>query len=256
MKIALTADWLPVFAGAEHVIAEFHSLWPEAPIFTSVANRGNLGPLNNATINVSQLQKWYRLLGKRHRVLLPWMPQALERFNLSGYDVILSSSHAIGKGIIPPSTAKHICYCHTPMRYAWEMEEEYFIDSRIPHIFWKPLKKKLKELRRWDMTTAKHVDMFIANSTSVKDRIKQAYNRESIVIHPPVSDRFFLNHIPIPKPQSPNPYLAVSRMVPYKRLDLLIECANTFKIPLHIVGTGPAGPGRTFVWFNPKGANL
>ncbi|MCF7844990.1 MAG: glycosyltransferase [Kiritimatiellales bacterium] len=272
MKLALVADWLPLYAGAEHVIAEFHALWKDAPIYTTIANHGNLGPLNNADIKTSSLQKWYKIFRNHHRMLLPWMPCALERINLDEYDVVLSSSHAIGKGIIPPPSARHICYCHTPMRYAWQMEDEYLEDSRIPKIFWKPIKKRLNKLRRWDMTTAKRVDQFIANSSIVADRIKKIYNRDAIVIHPPVDERFFQPEIrntkyeirspefePIPHAQRPNPYLAIGRMVPYKRFDLLVEAANAHQIPLQIAGTGPekerlerlAGPTVTFLGFVP-----
>ncbi|MBU2213498.1 glycosyltransferase [Patescibacteria group bacterium] len=279
MKIVLVADWLPLYAGAEHVIAEFHTLWRDAPIYTTIANHGHLGPLNDVDIRTSSLQKWYKLCGKHHRVLLPLMPRALERIDLNGYDVILSSSHAIGKGIIPPPSARHICYCHTPMRYAWEMEDEYLTNSRIPKIFWKPIKKRLNKIRRWDMTTAKRVDQFIANSSAIADRIKKVYNRDAIVIHPPVSDRFFeiaqyRNQASGIRNQEPGKgfalipdsglrngcFLAIGRMVPYKRFDLLIECANKHQIPLHIAGIGPererlerlAGPSVTFLGFVPE----
>ena len=279
MKIALVADWLPLYAGAEHVIAEFHTLWKDAPIYTTIANHGHLGPINDADIRTSSLQKWYKLCGKHHRVLLPLMPSALECIDLSGYDVVLSSSHAIGKGIIPPPSARHICYCHTPMRYAWEMEDEYLKDSRIPKILWKPIKKRLNKLRRWDMTTAKRVDQFIANSTAVADRIKKIYNRDAIVIHPPVGDRFFeiakdrnqesgirnqgpvRGSVLIPDSGFRNGcFLAIGRFVPYKRFDLLIECSNKYGFTLLIAGTGPererlerlAGPTVTFLGFVPE----
>ncbi|MBU0459076.1 glycosyltransferase [Patescibacteria group bacterium] len=269
MNLAITADWLPIYAGAEHVIAELHTLWPKAPIYTTIANHGNLGPLDNADIRTSPLQKYYHMIGRRHRILLPFMLHAIENFDLSGYDVILSSSHAIGKGIIPPSTAKHICYCHTPIRYGWEMEEEYLSGSQIPKIFWKHIKKRLKQIRRWDMTTAKRVDVFIANSSTVAERIKKIYNREAEVIHPPVSERFF--KVEVRNPESgirthgsgfripDSEYLALGRLVPYKRFDLLVETANKYNLPLLIAGTGPeesrlksmAGPTVKFLGFVP-----
>ncbi|MDA1292169.1 MAG: glycosyltransferase [bacterium] len=236
MKLAIVADWLPVFAGAEHVIAAMHDIWPEAPIFTTVANRKNIGPLSHADIRTSPLQKWYSLTGN-HQWMLPWMPRAIENIDLREFDTIISSSHAIGKGIIPPSTAKHICYCHTPMRYAWEMEDEYLDDFNVPHFLRRMIKEKLKQIRKWDLTTAQRVDQFVANSTTVQERIKRVYNRESIVIHPPVNDRFF----EVPNPQPPTPksyYLTVGRHVPYKRTDLLIQAANAMKIPLKVGGSG------------------
>lgn len=236
MKLALVADWLPTYGGAEHVIAEFCSLWPDAPLHTTVAKHGKLGPLDSANIHTSSLQRWYKLLGD-HKVLLPLMPQAIENIDLTGYDVVLSSSHAVGKGIVPPSTAKHICYCHTPMRYAWEMEDQYLNDFKIPNFLRKKIKNQLVKLRRWDLTTAKRVDTFIANSSTTQERIQRFYGRESIVIHPPVGDHFF-DQAPQARDKREAPYLAIGRFVPYKRFDLLIEAANTLKFPLRIAGTG------------------
>ena len=124
LRIAITTDWLVTFGGAERVIAEMLKIFPNATIFTTVYRKGCLEP-SHPSVRVSALQKWYTLL-KTHRLLLPWMPRAVESWNLSGYDIILSSSHAVAKGCIPPDSARHICYCHTPMRYAWEMEEDVF----------------------------------------------------------------------------------------------------------------------------------
>ncbi|MDD5751345.1 MAG: glycosyltransferase [Candidatus Peribacteraceae bacterium] len=256
MKIALIADWLPTFGGAEHVIAEFHALWPDAPIFTTVANHGHLGPLDAADIRTGILQPLYRLI-RRHELLLPWMPRAMERMDLRGFDCIISSSHAVGKGIVPPSTAMHICYCHTPMRYAWEMEDDYLRDFSVPKLLHRSVRRFLKQMRRWDLTTAKRVDIFIANSSTTQERIRRVYGRESMVIPPPVDDRFFLQPLqPIAKR---GPFLAVGRLVPYKKFDLLVALANARKLPLIIAGRGQeekrlkrmAGPTVTFLGFVP-----
>ncbi len=154
--------------------------------------------------------------------------------------MVLSSSHAVGKGVIPPSDACHICYCHTPMRYAWEMEEQYLADFRIPRSVRAIVKRKLTELRRWDMVTAKRVDFFIANSKTTQERIERTYGRESVVIHPPVHDRFFET----PQSYSPFPtssyHLALGRLVHHPRFDLLTEAANTLRVPPKIAGEGPA----------------
>jgi len=235
-RIALTADWLPTFGGAEHVIAEFHHLWPEAPLFTTVARHRELGPLAGADIHTSSLQWKYRCL-RTHRLLLPWMPRAMERMDLRGYNIVLSSSHAIGKGIIPPPEAVHICYCHTPMRYAWEMESQYLEDFHVPKVLQRTIRNHLRQLRRWDLTTAKRVDIFLANSTTVQERIHRTYGRESTVLHPPVSQRFF--QTALNPPAHTEFFLAVGRLVPYKRLDLLIEAANALSLPLKIAGCGP-----------------
>ena len=255
MRTAIIADWLPVYGGAEHVIAEFHTLWPDAPLYTTVANPKKLGPLGAADIRTTHLQKWYNLT-RKYQWLLPWMPQAIETIDLRAYDTIISSSHAIAKGIVPPAHAKHVCYCHTPMRYAWEMEDQYLDDFKIPSTLRKIIKSKLRDIRRWDLTTAKRVDTFIANSTTVQERIKRIYNRDSIVITPPVSERFFAPALP-KKPKEY--YLAIGRLVPYKRYDLMIEAANALKLPLKVAGTGQdmdrlkklAGPTVEFLGFVP-----
>jgi glycosyltransferase involved in cell wall biosynthesis len=236
MKLALVADWLPTYGGAERVISALHELWPDAPIHTTVAAPEKLPKaLASADIRTSKsLQTLFRITGK-HQVLLPWMPRAMEKIDCTGSDVIFSSSHAVGKGVIPPATSKHICYCHTPMRYAWEMENEYLKDFGVRWPLKRFVKKELKRLRRWDLSTAKRVDSFIANSTETQKRIKRIYGRESVVIPPPVGANFFTH--PLSKEKGEY-FLALGRMVPYKRFDLLIELANTLKLPLKIGGMG------------------
>ncbi len=258
MNLAIVADWLTVFGGAEHAIAEFRAVWPEAPIFTTVARKENLGPLASADIRTTPLQRWYRLVGK-HQILLPWMPRNVEDMDLRGFNVVLSSSHAVAKGIVPPPGARHVCYCHTPMRYAWEMEEEYLEDFKVPRLLRPAVRKQLKHLRRWDLQTAKRVDAFLANSTETQKRIRRIYARESTVIPPPVDDRFFA--APLPPMAGRRGFLAVGRLVPYKKFDLLIAVANALKIPLTIAGRGQdekrlrglAGPTVTFRGFVPDG---
>ena len=237
MKLAIVADWLPTYGGAEHVIAALHGVWRRAPIFTSVARRDALGPLRDADIRTDPiLQRIFRLTS-RHQYLLPWMPQSFESIDLDAYDVVLSSSHAIAKGVIPSSRSVHVCYCHTPMRYAWEMEEDYLTDFRLGWMLKWLAKKELKKLRRFDLSTAKRVDVFIANSTETQKRIQRIYGRESKVIYPPVDARFFSSSL-VADP-NPHPYfLALGRLVPYKRFDLLIDLANQLRLPLKIAGTG------------------
>jgi len=257
MKIALTADWLVTYGGAEHVLAEFRTLYPDAPLFTSVVRNGNLGPLNGADIRTSSLQRWYGVL-RNHQVLLTKMPRAMESLDVREFDVILSSSHAVGKGIIPESQTLHVCYCHTPMRYAWEMEDQYLRDFKIPRLLQPYVRRKLEKLRQWDLTTARRTDLFIANSQTIQERIKRIYKRDSIVIPPPVENRFFTCPVRSDAPAQPY-FLAVGRMVPYKRFDLLIEVANDLKLPLKIVGRGQddrrlrrmAGPTVEFLGYVP-----
>jgi glycosyltransferase involved in cell wall biosynthesis len=272
MKTAIVADWLVTYGGAEHVLAELRTFYPDAPFFTTVAKPSSLGPLKDADIRTTYLQRVHNLI-KNHQVLLPFLPRAIESIDLTGYDLIISSSHAVGKGIIPPSSSFHVCYCHTPVRYAWEMEDEYLRDFRVPNRLKKTIKKQLSKLRRWDLTTAQRVDMFIANSTTTQERIKRIYGRESIVIPPPVEGKFFgatfikdsgykiqdTSVADVLNLESciPPYYLAVGRMVPYKRFDLLIEVANKLKLPLKIAGRGQdeerlralAGPTVEFLGF-------
>ena len=235
MKLAIAADWLPTYGGAEHVVAAFSMLWPDAPIFTTVALPASLPmQLQNADIRVSPLQTAYRLLG-RHQWLLPWMPKAVEQMDFTGFDLVLSSSHAVGKGVVPPGNSVHVCYCHTPMRYAWEMEAEYLKDFRIKGFLKKWVRAELKRLRRWDLTTAKRVDHFIANSSETQARIQRIYGRDSVVIPPPVDASFFETPLVTKRDGY---FLAIGRLVPYKRFDLLVELANTLKLPLKIAGQG------------------
>lgn len=233
-RAAIVADWLVTNGGAEHVLTEFLTVLPGSPLFASVVKPGNLGPLNGADVRPTKLQMLYSLL-KRHEPLLPLMPKALEGIDLSTFDLIVSSSHAVGKGVLPPSHAVHVCYCHTPMRYAWEMEKKYLDDFNIPQFLRPHIQRMLGRLRRWDLSTAKRVDVFIANSTTTQQRIAKYYGRESIVLPPPVSEHFFST----PLAATPQPYyLAIGRMVPYKRFDLLIAVANKKKLPLKIAGRG------------------
>lgn len=256
MRLAIIADWLTTFGGAEHTIAEFRTLWPDAPLYTTVAKRERLGPLADAEIHVTKLQKLYSLIA-RHEPLLPFMPRALEGFDLTGYDAILSSSHAVAKGIIPPQNAAHVCYCHTPMRYAWEMENQYLNDFRVPKILRRRLKLMLRSLRRWDLSTSRRVDAFIANSRETQSRIERIYGREATVVSPPVHDRFLA--APLTPHEKRGGYLAVGRFVPYKRFDLLIEWANATGETLTIAGRGQedarlrrmAGPTVKFLGYVP-----
>ncbi|MDD5055635.1 MAG: glycosyltransferase [Candidatus Peribacteraceae bacterium] len=267
MKLALIADWLTTFGGAEHVIAAFHELWPTSPVLTTVADPRRLGPLSDADIRTCPFLQTVFRLTHRHQLLLPLMPRYIERMDLSGYDVILSSSHAVAKGVIVPPGSVHICYCHTPMRYAWEMEEDYLRDFRLRGPLRKRVKSELKTLRRWDLSNAKRVDRFIANSTETQRRIQRIYGRKSVVIPPPVDAKFFNQHLPATNhPTTPRlrgagqqpatPYfLALGRLVPYKRFDLLVELANRRRFRLILAGSGSderrlrslAGPTVTFL---------
>ncbi len=259
MRMALIADWLVTYGGAEHVLRELLQIFPGAPLFTTVAKYPALGPLRDVDIRTSRLQPWYRLL-KQHQPLLPWMPSAIEQLDLRDFDVVISSSHAVAKGIVPSSRTLHLCYCHTPMRYAWEMEEQYLHDFRVPHFLRPMIRRRLRDLRRWDLATAQRVDHFIANSSTTQERIERTYARESVVIPPPVDDRFFEQvQTQDSRLKTQDYFLAVGRFVPYKRFDLLIEAANALQLPLWIAGRGQeearlrrlTGPTVRFLGFVP-----
>src|SRR3989344_9653792 len=163
MCIAIVADWLTTVGGAEHVVRELLRIYPHAHLFTTVTGDSSIRNFFGHPIETTSLQYFYRFLHS-HRLLLPLLPRAVEDINLAPYDIIISSSHAIAKGIVPPSHARHITYCHTPMRYAWEMEEQYLDDFGIPNICKPIVRAMIKKCRRWDLTTAKRTDVFIANS--------------------------------------------------------------------------------------------
>ena len=176
MKVALIHDWLPFMGGAERVLTNFLELYPESPIYTTIANRERLDyPLNEADIRTSDLQKGKRNIDN-HRKLFPFMPTAIENFNLNEYDIVLSSSSSVAKGVITNPNTMHICYCHSPMRYGWEFSYEYAgkmaggnkLKNKVLGYF-------LSGMRLWDNVSSDRVDYFIANSENVARRIWKHY---------------------------------------------------------------------------------
>lgn len=250
MKVALVHDHLVQFGGAERVLSAMHSLYPKAPIYTLLYDKRRFGDIfPEQLIRPSFLQD-IPLLRTRPKWLLPFMPTATEAHNLGTYDVVLSSSSAFAKGIIPGSKGLHICYLHTPTRYLWSDTHEYIQGLRVPGIVKRALPHLLSHLRRWDYQAAQRVHYFIANSETVRRRIKTYYGRESIVLHPPVDvDQFAVTDTP------KSYYLIGGRLVPYKRYDLVIKAFNKIGKPLKVFGSGPeeaalkklAGPNIEFL---------
>lgn len=234
MKLALVHDWLTNLAGAERVILAMHELWPEAPIHTALYAPDALSAAYQPgamDVRTSWLQ---RLPGatKRWRHLLPLMPTAFERFDLSGYDVVVSSAHACAKGVLTPSETCHICYCYTPIRYLWEMPHEYLAAAGpLQRLLWPPIGARL---RVWDYVAAQRVDRFIAISQAVRRRIAKHYRRDADVIYPPVDTSQYEAGA-----EREDFYLIVSRFVPYKRVDLAAEVCTALGRRLKVVGTGP-----------------
>ncbi|WP_271808450.1 glycosyltransferase [Clostridium beijerinckii] len=235
MKIALVHDWLPFMGGAERVLTNFFELYPKAPIYTTICNKSKIdGPLREANIITSNLQKKNKEI-KNHRKLFPLMMTAIERFNLNEYDVVLSSSSSVAKGVITSPSTMHICYCHSPMRYAWEFSHEYAGKmAGKGSLKGKLLSYFLTGIRLWDNASSDRVDYFIANSQNVAKRIWKHYRRKSVVIHPPVRCNLFnISDI------DDEYFLIVSRLQEYKRIDLAIEAFNKLGFPLVIIGDGP-----------------
>jgi len=231
-KIAIVCDWLTNMGGAEKVILSLHKLFPKAPIYTTLYDPKRVQGFEKATLYTSFLQR-IPFAQKKHPLFLNAMPMAIESFDLNDYDIVISSSHAVAKGIITKPETLHISYCHTPMRYAWEPWELEFRLQSFPRFMHNSIKRKMHKLRLWDRLTADRVDHFIANSNFVAQRIQKYYRRDSKVIHPPINTQDFEIG------EAQEYYLMVGRFITYKRFDLVIETFNELNKPLHIVGSGP-----------------
>ncbi len=229
MKIAIVHDWLTNMGGAEQVIINFKEIYPDAPIYTTFYNPDNLDEkLRNIDVRTSFLQKEEMVVD--HKKYFPLMPLAFKQFDLSEYDVVLSSSSSCAKSV-KAKNGIHICYCHTPMRYAWEKTNDYTKDMNKLKLI--AVKIFLSFMKIWDKMTSKRVDYFIANSTEVARRIKNYYGRDSVVINPPVRCKLF--NI---SDTDEDYYLIVSRLVPYKRFDLAVQACKELEKKLVIIGDG------------------
>ncbi|MDW8405466.1 glycosyltransferase [Chloroflexus sp.] len=231
MRVALVHDYLNQYGGAERVLEALHELFPAAPVYTSIFDPATMPvTYQQWDIRTSFMQRLpaWRTQFRRYVALYP---TAFERFDLSNYDLIISSSSAFAKGVIPRPGALHICYCHTPMRFAWRTGD-YVAREQINGFQAKLLPFLLNYLRIWDTVSANRVDLFVANSREVAGRIARYYRRPAIVIPPPVD-------LPPYEPRPPAEfYLAGGRLIPYKRLELVIEAFNRLRLPLKIFGDG------------------
>ena len=234
MKVALVHDYLNQMGGAERVVLALHEMFPEAPIYTSIYDPRRVDTaFQSIDIRTSFMQK-LPLVKKHHQPFLPFYPFAMERLDLRGYDLILSSSSAFGKGVVTRPETMHICYCHTPMRWCWNYDE-YVQRERLGGIARNILPFFITGLRVWDQTSSMRVDHFIANSPVVADRIRKYYRRDAVVIPPPVeASRFTFDATT----RAEEYFLIVSRLMPYKRIDLAIEACNRLQLPLVIIGSG------------------
>jgi glycosyltransferase involved in cell wall biosynthesis len=237
MKIAIIHDWLTVYAGAEKTLEQILKLYPQADIFTIVdfLAQKDRGFLAGHKITTSFIQN-LPFAKTKYRHYLPLMPLAVEQFDLSGYNLIISDSHAVAKGVITGPDQIHISYVHSPIRYAWDLQHQYLRESKLD----KGLKGWmaryiLHKIRLWDLRTSNGVDHFIANSEFIARRIWKVYRRESVVIYPPVDVKAF--DLCETKEEF---YLTASRMVPYKKIDLIVEAFSVMADKkLIVIGDGP-----------------
>jgi glycosyltransferase involved in cell wall biosynthesis len=232
MKVAIAHDFLVQNGGAEKVVEEFHGMFPDAPVYTSVYSPEIMpSAMRSWDIRTSFMQK-LPLKKISHRVALPLYPLAFESFDMSDYDLVISSSSAFAKGVITRPDALHLCYVHTPMRYGW-MHHAYLERENMPALLRLLLAPTLHKLRTWDAVAQLRVDEHIANSSVVADRIQKYYRRDCDIIYPPVdTERFTISET------VGDYYLVAARFAPYKRLDLAIEACNKLKRPLKVVGSG------------------
>lgn len=251
MRVALVHDWLTGMRGGEKVLEVLCELYPDADILTLFHQPGSVSPLiERHPIRTSALQS-LPFADRHYRRYLPLFPSAIERFDCRGYDFIISSSHCVAKSV-KPAGARHLCYCHSPMRYAWDQFDAYFGAARVgtaaSRWIYRPI---MNRLARWDAATAARADRFVANSRHVAGRIARYYNRTASVVYPPVDTTFYC---PAAIPPESH-FLIVSALVPYKRIDLAIEGCQRAGAQLRIVGDGPerarlerlGGHGVTFV---------
>ena len=237
MKKALIHDWFSTYAGAEKCVESFTNIWDDFEIyslidFLSDADRDKI--LKGKRAHTSFIQK-LPLAKDKYRNYLPLFPLAIEQFDLSGYDVVLSSSHAVAKGVLTHSNQLHIAYVHTPIRYAWDLYRQYLRESGLDRGLKGMLAKYfLHKIRIWDASTANRVDHYVANSRYIARRIKKTYGKPSDVIYPPVDvDKFTLREA------KEEFYLTASRMVPYKKIDLIVEAFSQTDKKLLVIGDGP-----------------
>jgi glycosyltransferase involved in cell wall biosynthesis len=233
VKVAIVHDYLNQAGGAERVVAVLHRMYPEAPIFTTIFDPRAVGlPLAKADVRTSWMQslpKWKQ----NFRSYMPLYPLAVRSFDLRGYDVVISSSSAFAKGVRVPAETLHLCYCYTPMRWAWSFDR-YVDRSALSPSARAAARLTLPALRRWDTATARNVDRFVAISTEVGQRIRATYGRGSDLVFPPVDIERFRHD-----QRMGDYFLVVSRLNAYKRIDLAVRACTSLGLPLVVVGSGP-----------------
>jgi len=251
LRVVMTHDWLTGMRGGEKVLEVFCRRWPTARLLTLLHKKGSVSPLIENLKPRTSILQWLPGVHRYYRYLLPIMPWAM-KWRAPECDLLLSSSHCVAKGVTPPEGVPHVCYCYTPMRYAWHMKEAYFekrgLKARI-------IDRLLNRMRAWDRRTADGVTHFVAISETVRGRIRDCYQRESAVIYPPVDTDYYHPS----GEQREDYFLLFSAFAPYKRLDIAIEACNRLGKKLVVIGTGQdekklkslAGPTITFLGWQP-----
>jgi glycosyltransferase involved in cell wall biosynthesis len=253
LKVAIVHDWLVVHGGAERVLAQMIDCFPQADIFSLVDFLEDRSCLRGRPVRTSFIQKLPRAKTK-YRAYLPLFPLAIEQFDLSGYDIILSSSYAVAKGVLNGPDQLHVSYVHSPVRYAWDLQHQYLNEAGLAHGVKSALARTLLHyIRNWDARSANGVDLIAANSRFVARRIRKVYRRDSTVIYPPVD----VDHLILGTAKE-DFYLTASRMVPYKRIDLIVDAFSRMpERKLVVIGDGPemakiralAGPNVTLLGY-------
>lgn len=253
-KVALVHDFLVKLGGAERVLKIFADLYPKAPIFTSLYDEkicGKVFPPDR--VKTSFLQKLPKLLRKRYRYLLPLYPYAVESLDLSGFDLILTSSNSYAHGVLTPSHSRHVCYYHSPMRYAWDYTHAYLQEQNVGGLKKYLSEKMMEKIRMWDRLAADRVDVALAASYHVRQRIHKYYQREAEVLYPPVdTERYRVSK------SHKDYFLIVSALTPFKRIDLAVQLFNKIGKNLVIIGSGShqkylqtiAAPNITFLGYD------
>ena len=233
LRVAIIHDLLVSYGGSEQVLLDLHQMFPDAPIYTTVFDPSRL-PARFANLDVrSSFLQHIPSISRNYGAIVPLMPRAFKSFDLRGYDLVLSSAHAFAKAVIAPPDALHVCYCYTPLRYAWSHQEEYLAGMPM-----RPLGRMvLARLRKWDYAASRRVNRFIAISENVRDRIAKYYGRESDVVYPAVNLSRF--HTASGRDRIDDSFLVVSRLFSYKRVDAAVEACTRLGLPLKVIGRGP-----------------
>lgn len=251
-RMAIVHDWLTGMRGGEKVLDLLCRRYPHADVFTMVHVPGSVSATIERHLPVRSPVGHLPGVGRYYRHCLPLFPAAVEHFDLDRYDLVISTSHCAVKSAIVPRQARHLCYCFTPMRYAWDQFEAYFGKARLGPMS-RAMRAMLGHLARWDARTSTRPDRYLSISQYVAARIGRYYNRPSVIVYPPVDTDFFT-----PSGDAPEPFaLVVSALVPYKRVDLAIQACESAGVPLFVIGQGPERPrlehlgGRTTTFLGP-----